>query len=434
MLMSELIIKKRNGGELSHDEINFMIDGYTKGEIPDYQMSAMLMAIYFKGMTSSETVDLTISMRDSGDTLDLSAVEGIKADKHSTGGVGDKTSLILCPMVAAQGVKMAKMSGRGLGHTGGTIDKLESFPGFTCDLDEQLFLNNVNTVGFAIAGQTANLTPADKKLYSLRDVTGTVDSRPLIVGSIMSKKLAAGADVIVLDVKTGSGSFMRTDDDAFLLAREMVDVGNAAGKKTIAVVTDMDQPLGSAVGNALEVKEAIAVLEGRFGGELLELCLELGANILVGAGKAENADDARTVLKASIDDGSALKKLAEFVKAQGGNPDAVYDTALLPQAPVVMDVAAPESGYVESIAADGIGMVSLHLGGGRVTKESVIDLSVGLLMKKKVGDRVNAGETLAQIHAATESKAQEAAEMLRSCYGISAVKPEQRPFIRGTVR
>ena len=433
MLMSEIIIKKRDGGELTKEEIDFMIDGYTQGEIPDYQMSAMLMAIFFEGMTHRETTDMTLAMRDSGDVIDLSTVSGIKADKHSTGGVGDKTSLVLCPMVAAQGVKMAKMSGRGLGHTGGTIDKLESIPGFSCDMDMEKFLKNVDEVGFAIAGQTANLVPADKKLYALRDVTGTVNSRPLIVSSIMSKKLAAGADVIVLDVKTGSGSFMKSDDDAFALASEMVEVGNAAGKSTIAVVTDMDQPLGSAVGNALEVKEAIAVLRGDFTGELLELCLELGANILIGAGKAGSRDEAKTTLRQSIADGSALKKLAEFFEAQGGNPDVVYNTSLLPQAPVVVNALANQKGYVTGIAADGIGMISLHLGGGRVTKESVIDLSVGLLMKKKVGDPVEEGDVLAEIHAASEEKAQEAVEMVRKCYVISSDAPEVKPFIRGTL-
>jgi len=433
MLMSELIIKKRDGGELTKEEIDFMIDGYTQGEIPDYQMSAMLMAIFFEGMTHRETTDLTLAMRDSGDVIDLSAVSGIKADKHSTGGVGDKTSLVLCPMVAAQGVKMAKMSGRGLGHTGGTIDKLESIPGFSCDMDMEKFLKNVDNVGFAIAGQTANLVPADKKLYALRDVTGTVNSRPLIVSSIMSKKLAAGADVIVLDVKTGSGSFMKSDEDAFALAGEMVEVGNAAGKRTIAVVTDMDQPLGSAVGNALEVKEAIAVLRGDFAGELLELCLELGANILIGAGKADSRDEAKTILQQSIEDGSALKKLAEFFEAQGGNPNVVHDVSLLPQAPVVVNALATNKGYVTGIAADGIGMTSLHLGGGRVTKESVIDLSVGLLMKKKVGDAVEEGDVLAEIHAASEEKAQEAIKMLQKCYTISREAPEAKPFIRGTL-
>ena len=434
MLISELIIKKRDGGELSGDEIRFMIDSYTSGEMPDYQMSAMLMAIFLRGMTHRETVDLTLAMLGSGDTIDLSAVSGVKADKHSTGGVGDKTSLILCPMVAAQGVKMAKMSGRGLGHTGGTIDKLESFPGFSCDLDMDKFLKNVDEIGFAIAGQTANLVPADKKLYALRDVTGTVDSRPLIVGSIMSKKLAAGADVIVLDVKTGSGSFMRSDEDAFALAREMVEVGNAAGKKTIAVVTDMDQPLGSAVGNALEVKEAIAVLRGEFAGELLELCLELGANILVGAGKSKDAESAKEILKRSIDDGSALKKLVQLVEAQGGDSRAVYDVSLLPAAPVVVDAIAEESGFVSEIAADDIGMISLHLGGGRATKESVIDLSVGLLLKKKVGDKVEKGDVLAEIHAASREKAEEAVKMLRGSYKITKGVPERKPFIRGVVR
>lgn len=433
MLMSELIVKKRKGGELSTEEIGFMISGYVKGEIPDYQMSAMLMAIFYMGMSRRETLDLTLSMRDSGEVLDLSSVSGVKADKHSTGGVGDKTSLILCPMVAAQGVKMAKMSGRGLGHTGGTIDKLESFPGFNCSLPLEEFLSIIDRVGFAIAGQTGNLVPADKLLYALRDVTGTVDSIPLIVSSIMSKKLAAGADVIVLDVKTGSGGFMRTDEDALTLAREMVSVGSSAGKKTFAIVTDMDQPLGSAVGNALEVREAIQVLKGEFKGELLELCLELGAYILIGSGRASDAAEARALLQKSIDDGSALKKLEELVAAQGGNPAAVRDTSLLPQAEHVVEAAAESEGFVQSIAADGIGMVCLQLGGGRATKESVIDLSVGVLIKKKVGDWVEKGEALAEIHAPSPEQAQRAIELLRSCYTLSPEKPEMRDFIRAVV-
>lgn len=434
MLMTELIAKKRDGKALSREEIEFMVAGYTRGEIPDYQMSAMLMAMYFRGLDHEETVNMTMAMIASGDTIDLSAVEGVKADKHSTGGVGDKTSLVLCPMVAAQGVKMAKMSGRGLGHTGGTIDKLESFPGFSCDMSSEKFFRNVNSVGFAIASQTADIVPADKKLYALRDVTETVAVRGLIVSSIMSKKLAAGADIIVLDVKTGSGGFMKTVEDARLLAQEMVDVGRAAGKKTVAVMTDMDQPLGYAVGNALEVKEAIAALKGEVGGDLMELCLSIGSNILLEGGIAESETEAREMLERSISDGSALAKLAEFVEAQGGDPRSVYDTSLLPDAPVKIEVPSDVAGYVKGMKADGIGLVSLHLGGGRATKESVIDLSVGVVLRKKCGDYVEQGESIATIHASDMEKALAAAEELKECYEFSGEKPEESAFIKGVVR
>ncbi|MBR5261391.1 MAG: thymidine phosphorylase, partial [Oscillospiraceae bacterium] len=348
--------------------------------------------------------------------------------------VGDKTSLVLCPMVAAQGVKMAKMSGRGLGHTGGTLDKRESFPGLSIDLTPEHFTEQVNRVGFAIAGQTADINPADKKLYALRDVTGTVAVRGLIVSSIMSKKLAAGADVIVLDVKTGSGSFMKTEEDARLLASEMVEVGRAANKKTVAVITDMDEPLGNAIGNALEVKEAIATLKGEYGGDLLELCLAIGSNILLAGGICQSEAQARAILLESIEDGSALRKLAEFVEAQGGNPQSVYDTSLLPDAPVKYEVESSVSGYVNRMIADKIGLVCLHLGGGRATKESIIDLSVGLVLHKKVGDYVNLGDSLATIHASSLEKAEEAAELLRSCYEFSLVKPAEQPFIKGIVK
>jgi len=432
--MTELIAKKRDGAALNKEEIDFMIEGYTRGDIPDYQMSAMLMAMYFRGIDKEETVNLTMAMMHSGDTIDLSAITGVKADKHSTGGVGDKTSLVLCPMVAAQGVKMAKMSGRGLGHTGGTIDKLESFPGFSCEMSTEKFFENVNSVGFAIAAQTADVVPADKKLYALRDVTATVAVRGLIVSSIMSKKLAAGADIIILDVKVGSGGFMKTLEDATLLAREMVEVGKAAGRKTVAVMTDMDSPLGCCVGNALEVKEAISALRGETKGDLVELCLTIGANILLEGGIAQSEEEAREMLQRSIDDGSALKKLAEFVEAQGGDPAAVWDTSLLPEAPVRYEALSTESGYVKSMQADGIGLVSLHLGGGRVTKESSIDLGVGLVLHKKTGDYVEKGESLATIHASSREKAKQAAEMLRGCYEFSAERGGDSPFIKGIVR
>lgn len=434
MHMIDLIEKKRDGGELSGEEIAFLIDGYTRGEIPDYQVSAFLMAVYFRGMSIRETTDMTLAMVRSGDTLDLSQVRGITADKHSTGGVGDKTSLILCPMVAALGVRMAKMSGRGLGHTGGTIDKLESIPGFSTGLSLKHFLRQVDQVGFAIAGQTADLDPADKKLYALRDVTGTVAIKACIVSSIMSKKLAAGADVIVLDVKTGSGAFMDTEEDAFDLARQMVDVGCAAGKKTLALVTDMDQPLGSAIGNALEVREAIATLRGEFGGDLLELCLELGACILVGAGRCADQETGRALLRSVIADGRALAKFREFVAAQGGDPAVADNTDLLPQAPVQIELPSPSDGYVHAIAANQVGRVCTLLGGGRLTKEDRIDLSVGLLLKKKVGDYVRADESLAVIHAADMISAREAAHQLTACYRIDSDPVPIPSLIKGLVR
>jgi pyrimidine-nucleoside phosphorylase len=370
----------------------------------------------------------------SGDTLDLSSISGVKADKHSTGGVGDKTSLCLLPMVATQGVRMAKMSGRGLGHTGGTLDKLESFAGFKCGLTLEGFLRQVEETGFAIAGQTANLDPADKKLYALRDVTGTVRSMPLIVSSIMSKKLAAGADVIVLDVKCGGGAFMKTEAEARELAREMVEIGKLNGRRTVACITDMDQPLGNAVGNALEVAEALALLRGEYGGELLELCLTLGSCILTESGAAATEAEAREKLLDSIKSGATLEKFAEFIRSQGGDAREVYDPSLLPHAPVVLEAPAPAGGYVNHIDATGVGLVSMHLGGGRATKDSEIDLSVGLVLHKKVGDAVAAGESLASIHAKDEASARQAAEQLAAAYTIGPERPERAPFIHGIIR
>lgn len=434
MLMTDLIAIKRDWGELSTEQIDFMIQGYTRGEIPDYQMSAMCMAILMRGMTDRETLDMTMSMMHSGETLDLSPIQGLKADKHSTGGVGDKTSLALCPMVAACGLKIAKMSGRGLGHTGGTIDKLESIPGFNTAISEERFFKNVNEIGISIMGQTADLVPADKKIYALRDVTGTVPSIPLIVSSIMSKKLASGADIIVLDVKCGSGAFMKTLDDAKKLAEGLTRVGRLAGKKCAAVITDMDQPLGSTVGNALEVKEAIAVLKGEDKGELLEECLSIGSLMLCEAGMAESVEQGRERLLAAIADGSALNKLAQMVSAQDGDSRAVFDPSMLPDAAVKLPVPAKKSGYVRRIEAERVGLVSMHLGGGRVTKESEIDLSVGVVLNKKVGDYVQAGESLGTIHASAMEKAQEAAELLRGCYELSD-EPVTRPdFIKAIVR
>ena len=433
MHMTDLIEKKKRGYALTDEEIRFIINNYTAGEIPDYQMSALLMAIVFQGMSIPETTALTMAMAHSGDMVDLSALGAHTADKHSTGGVGDKTSLVLCPMAAACGAKMAKMSGRGLGHTGGTIDKLESFPGFSTAMSPERFLEIADTVGFVIAGQTANLAPADKKMYALRDVTATVNSIPLIVSSIMSKKLASGANTIVLDVKTGSGAFMETEEDAFTLAREMVNVGKEAGRNMAAVVTDMDQPLGFAVGNALEVKEAIAVLKGENVPDLRELCLVLGTNILERSGLAPDDKTARTMLENSIDSGAALQKLADMVQAQGGDPGAVFDPSLLPQAPVQHSIKAPRSGYITAIEARDVGLVSMHLGGGRATKEDVIDLSVGVVLRAKVGAYLSAGDELAVIHAASEADALEAERELLECFTFGDAPVNRPPFIRGVV-
>ncbi|MBQ6214482.1 MAG: pyrimidine-nucleoside phosphorylase [Oscillospiraceae bacterium] len=434
MLMTDIICKKRDGEALTKEEIGFFVKGYVSGEIPDYQASALCMAIYFRGMNDDEILDLTLAMMNSGETVDLSGIEGIKADKHSTGGVGDKTSLVLCPMAAAAGLKIAKMSGRGLGHTGGTIDKLESFPGFTVEISEERFLENVNRIGISIIGQSKNLVPADKKLYALRDVTGTVPSVPLIVSSIMSKKLASGGDIIVLDVKCGSGSFMKTKEEAEALAKQLVRVGKAAGKKTAAVITDMDEPLGNAVGNALEVKEAIAVLKGEKKGDLYELCMTLGSLMLVSAEKAASLEDARKMLEKTISDGSALEKLALMVEAQGGDSRYVYDESMLPAAKYTLEVLAPMSGYVKHIEADDIGLASMHLGGGRATKEDTIDLSVGIIINRKVGDYAAKGESIATIHADDMNRARAAAEAVLRAYEFSEEKTEREPLIKEIIQ
>ncbi len=434
MRMYDLIMKKRNGGTLSEEEIQFMVAGFTKGDIPDYQMSAMMMAIYFQGMNEQETLALTMAMAHSGDLLDLSAIQGIKVDKHSTGGVGDKTSLALTPMVAACGVKVAKMSGRGLGHTGGTIDKLESFSGFSTGISEQTFEENVNRIGIAIMGQTAELAPADKKLYALRDVTATVDNMSLIASSIMSKKLASGADAIVLDVKTGSGAFMKKEEDAFSLAKEMTRIGNGAGRKTYAVISDMDEPLGNAVGNALEVKEAIATLQGRGPADFTELCLTLGSYMLLAGGQAQNEAEARKKLQEAIESGDALAKLAEFVEAQGGDKSAVFHPEKLPQASIIEEIPSQMDGYVVSIQCDEIGIASLLLGGGRETKESEIDLSVGLVLHKKKGDQVSCGESLATIYANSREKLEAAKARFLKAYEIAREKPGyEKKLIKGVI-
>jgi len=434
MRMYDLIMKKRNSEELSKEEIEYMIQEYTKGEIPDYQMAAFLMAVYFNKMTDKETVDLTMAMANSGDILDLSAINGIKVDKHSTGGVGDKTSLVVGPMVAALGVPVAKMSGRGLGHTGGTIDKLESFPGFSTSMSEEQFFKNVNSIKIAITGQTGNLAPADKKLYALRDVTATVDNLSLIASSIMSKKIAAGADVIVLDVKTGSGAFMKKEEDAFALAKEMVKIGDGAGRKTVAIVSDMDQPLGYAVGNALEVIEAIDTLNGKGPSELLELCVILGTYMLIGAEIATSEAQARKMLLETIENKTALNKLAEFVEAQGGDKAAVFNTDLLPRASIIEEITSREEGYVEHIESEEIGIVSMLLGGGRETKESKIDLAVGLVLHKKVGDKVNIGDSIATIYANDAVKLATAKKRFNGTYTFSQNPIEKKLFIKGIIK
>lgn len=430
MRMYDLILKKKQGGELSTDEIRYMIEGFTEGSIPDYQMSAMTMAICFRGMTPRETVDLTLAMRDSGDVLDLSGIKGVKVDKHSTGGVGDKTSLALTPIIAALGVPVAKMSGRGLGHTGGTIDKLECFDGFTTALSEEQFAGNVNTIGIAIAGQTANLAPADKKLYALRDVTATVDQMSLIASSIMSKKLASGSDAIVLDVKTGNGAFMKKLEDSRALAKEMVSIGTMAGKKTVAVITDMDQPLGRAVGNSLEVREAIDTLRGEGPADFKEVVFALGSQMLMLAGRAADEKEARALMEGVIEDGSALDKFAQFVRAQGGDAAPVYDTSLLPVAGKTLEVTAKESGYVHRILAEDIGIACMTLGGGRETKESAIDLSVGIILEKKNGDAVSDGEVLATIYGNDDAKMQAAYEKIVHAYEIAKEPAAFVPVVR----
>jgi len=431
--MYDLIQKKKTGGELSRAEIDFMVKNYTGDIIPDYQMSAMMMAIFFEGMNEEETLFLTEAMAKSGDMLDLSAIKGIKVDKHSTGGVGDKTSLALAPMVAACGLKVAKMSGRGLGHTGGTIDKLESFPGFTTEICVDKFINNVNEIGMAIMGQTNELAPADKKLYALRDVTATVDQMSLIASSIMSKKLAAGADAIVLDVKTGSGAFMKEEKDAVLLAEEMYRIGNNAGRKTIALVTDMDQPLGLAVGNSLEVKEAIETLKGNGPADFVELCVALGAQMLIAGGLALNQEEGEAKIRATIKDGSALKMMAGFITAQGGDAAYVYHPEKLPGAAIIEPVFSPGPGYIEKIICDEIGRCSLILGGGRVTKDSIIDLAVGIVLTKKVGSQVSQGEVLAYIHGNDSGKIAEAKERLLGAYKISENKVEVPLLIKRVI-
>lgn len=402
MRMVDIIEKKRDGKELTTAEINFFIEGYTKGVIPDYQASALAMAIYFQDMNDRERADLTRAMVESGDTIDLSTIDGIKVDKHSTGGVGDTTTLVLAPLVASLGIPVAKMSGRGLGHTGGTIDKLESIAGFHVELTREQFIDLVNSDKVAVIGQSGNLTPADKKLYALRDVTGTVNSIPLIASSIMSKKIAAGADAIVLDVKTGDGAFMKTEEDAKELAHAMVRIGNHVGRKTIAIISDMSQPLGFAIGNALEVKEAIETLQGKGPKDLTELVLTLGTQMVILAGKAKTSEEAKKMLLDAINSGKALAKFKEFLANQGGDASIVDDLSKLPQAKYKIELPAKQSGYISKMVADEIGVASMILGAGRATKEDVIDLAVGLVLHKKVGNKVEEGESILTIYSNRE--------------------------------
>ncbi|WEZ05183.1 pyrimidine-nucleoside phosphorylase [Bacillus subtilis] len=403
MRMVDIIIKKQNGKELTTEEIQFFVNGYTNGSIPDYQASALAMAIFFQDMSDRERADLTMAMVNSGETIDLSAIEGIKVDKHSTGGVGDTTTLVLAPLVAALDVPVAKMSGRGLGHTGGTIDKLEAIDGFHVELSKDEFIKLVNRDKVAVIGQSGNLTPADKKLYALRDVTGTVNSIPLIASSIMSKKIAAGADAIVLDVKTGAGAFMKTEEDAAELAKAMVRIGNNVGRQTMAVISDMSQPLGFAIGNALEVKEAIDTLKGEGPEDLHELVLTLGSQMVVLAKKAATLDEARAKLEEVMKNGKALEKFKDFLKNQGGDSSIVDDPSKLPQAAYQIDVPAKEAGVVSEIVADEIGVAAMLLGAGRATKEDEIDLAVGIMLRKKVGDKVEKGEPLVTLYANREN-------------------------------
>lgn len=428
MRMVDVIEKKRDGHELTKEEINFAIEGYTNGEVPDYQMSALLMAIYFQDMTTEERVNLTKAMIESGDQVDLSEIDGIKVDKHSTGGVGDTTTLILAPLVASIGVPVPKISGRGLGHTGGTIDKLESIAGFQVELEPETFIELANKNKVAVVGQSGNLTPADKKIYSLRDVTGTVNAIPLIASSIMSKKIASGTDAIVLDVKTGSGAFMKTLEDSKELAHAMVQIGNGAGRETIGVISDMNQPLGFAVGNALEVKEAIDTLKGNGPKDLHELCIELGSRMVYLGKKAESIQEAKEKLEEAIKSGQAIETFKTMIQAQGGDASIVDAPEKLPAASFTYEVEAKEEGFVSEIIANEIGIAASLLGAGRLTKESEIDLAVGLVLNKKIGDQVKKGESLVTIHSNREDVS-EVIEKIYASYSISKDKVKVKPLI-----
>ena len=433
MRMYDIIMKKRNGFPLTKEEIYYFLDGFTNGTIPDYQASALLMAIYFQHMNYEETLNLTMAMADSGEHLDLSGISGIKADKHSTGGVGDKTTLVLAPMVAAVGVKTAKMSGRGLGHTGGTIDKLESFPGFSTTLSQEQFVKNVNDIGLAVTGQTGNITPADKKIYALRDVTGTVDNISLIASSIMSKKLAAGADVIVLDVKTGNGAFMKNIEDATELAKTLVDIGNGAGKKTYAVISEMNEPLGYAIGNSLEVIEAIDTLKGNGPRDLYNLCIELGSLMVAASDQNISLEQAKQILKKTIEDGSAYRKFKEFIESQGGNPSDVDNCHDLIKVNQVLDIKSFQSGYIAGIQTENIGNAVMMLGGGRQKKGDSIDHSVGVIIKKKVGEQVKEGESLATVYINNTDNLDTALDLIKSSFEFSEDIIKEPELIKGII-
>lgn len=428
MRMYDIIHKKRNGGELSEKEINFFVNGYTDGSIPDYQASALCMAIYFRGMSADETAALTLAMADSGDRIDLSGIDGFTVDKHSTGGVGDKTSLIVAPIVAANGGKVAKMSGRGLGHTGGTVDKLESIPGFRTSLTPDEFIKQVNDIGLCIVGQTGELAPADKKLYALRDVTATVESIPLIASSIMSKKLAAGSQGIVLDVKTGSGAFMKTVEDSERLAEEMVSIGKAAGRKVTALITDMDIPLGASVGNSLEVIEAIKTLKGEGEENLTEVCLSLAAQMLC---MVTGRDDmvCRKMAKKSIEDGSALNKLREMITAQGGNADVIDNSGAFKQPKFYVDIISERDGYISRTDAERVGIASVILGAGREKKGDPIDPSAGIILKKKTGDSVSKGDVLATFYTDDETRIDVAKREFLDALIFGNEKPSKQKLI-----
>ncbi len=428
MRMYDIIHKKRNGGELSEKEIKFFVNGYTDGSIPDYQASALCMAIYFRGMSADETAALTLAMADSGDRIDLSGIDGFTVDKHSTGGVGDKTSLIVAPIVAANGGKVAKMSGRGLGHTGGTVDKLESIPGFRTSLTPDEFIKQVNDIGLCIVGQTGELAPADKKLYALRDVTATVESIPLIASSIMSKKLAAGSQGIVLDVKTGSGAFMKTVEDSERLAEEMVSIGKAAGRKVTALITDMDIPLGASVGNSLEVIEAIKTLKGEGEKNLTEVCLSLAAQMLC---MVTGRDDmvCRKMAKKSIEDGSALNKLREMITAQGGNADVIDNSGAFKQPKFYVDIISERDGYISRTDAERVGIASVILGAGREKKGDPIDPSAGIILKKKTGDSVSKGDVLATFYTDDETRIDVAKREFLDALIFGNEKPSKQKLI-----
>lgn len=430
----DLILKKRRGEELSREEIDWLIRAYVQGEVPDYQMSAWAMAVCFQGMTARETGNLTEAMVHSGDVVDLSPIPGIKVDKHSTGGVGDKTTLVLGPLVAACGIPVAKMSGRGLGHTGGTLDKLESIPGLTVDLDRERFLEQVRRTGIAVAGQTGQLVPADKKLYSLRDVTGTVESIPLIASSIMSKKIAGGAGAIVLDVKVGSGAFMKTPEKAEELARAMVAIGEHVGRETVAVITNMDQPLGRAVGNTIEVLEAVDTLAGRGPADLTELCLALGSQMVRLGKPGTSEEEARAQVADALQSGRALRKLEELVAAQGGDPAWLHAPAEAGLAPVRLTVPAPAAGFVAAIDAEAVGLAAMALGAGRAAKTDPIDPGVGILVEAKVGRRVEKGAPLAVLLARSEAAAEQAAVRILAAYRLASEALPQPALIRKVIR